>query len=210
MDTGTAAGPWQVLALHPTYLGRFETFMDTILWQNGPLSVPDRLYIAVMAASRHQCRPGAPRSAWCACIAGCCSGEQPSSRALARCPPCALARLTNSRQYIGLLGCDGDAMAQVLGGVSHRAVPPPRWAERVAAGRAVHPPEAAQAPLPQRAPCAPPVGHHQRPRRRAHHRGPSLGTSVPHGRGGCWSSGRRHLGCDDGGGQEARVECRWA
>ena len=46
----------KVLAWHPTYLSSFSHFTETIMWKNGPLSVPERLYLAIMAASRHYCR----------------------------------------------------------------------------------------------------------------------------------------------------------
>lgn len=46
----------QVMACHPEYLTRFREVHNWLLWDEGPLPLPDRHLIAVMAAGRHNCR----------------------------------------------------------------------------------------------------------------------------------------------------------
>ena len=46
---------YKLLACHPRYLESHDRLKDRILWGEGPLVVSWRHYIAIMAASRHQC-----------------------------------------------------------------------------------------------------------------------------------------------------------
>ena len=45
----------RVLAAHPTYLETYLTTMSTVLHGDGPLPLPWRAFIGVMAAARHRC-----------------------------------------------------------------------------------------------------------------------------------------------------------
>eukprot|EP00941_MAST-03F_sp_MAST-3F-sp1_P003218 g3218.t1 len=54
--TGRVSNLSKILAYHPTYLTSFMETSKRLMSSEGPLSVPWRHYIAIMAASRHQCR----------------------------------------------------------------------------------------------------------------------------------------------------------
>lgn len=44
------------MACHPEYLARFREVHNWMLWDEGPLPLPERQLIAVMACGRHNCR----------------------------------------------------------------------------------------------------------------------------------------------------------
>lgn len=47
---------YKVLSWHPSYLDRYEALRESLVCGEGPLNVPWRHYIAIIAASRHRCR----------------------------------------------------------------------------------------------------------------------------------------------------------
>eukprot|EP00940_MAST-03C_sp_MAST-3C-sp2_P000003 g3.t1 len=47
---------YKVLVWHPSYLARYHDLIDSIMCAKGSLSLSARHYIAIMAASRHDCR----------------------------------------------------------------------------------------------------------------------------------------------------------
>lgn len=47
---------YRALSWHPSYLDCFDQMMDTLMWAEGPLLVPFRHFLAIVASSRHRCR----------------------------------------------------------------------------------------------------------------------------------------------------------
>ena len=46
---------YKIFSWHPTYLESIK-LMNTLMWQESPLSMPVRHYLAIIASSRHSCR----------------------------------------------------------------------------------------------------------------------------------------------------------
>jgi hypothetical protein len=53
---GRVSNMTHVMATHPQYLARFREVHNCLLWDEGPLPLPERQLIAVMASGRHQCQ----------------------------------------------------------------------------------------------------------------------------------------------------------
>jgi hypothetical protein len=47
---------YKIFSWHPTYLESMTKLMNTLMWQESPLSMPVRHYLAIIASSRHSCR----------------------------------------------------------------------------------------------------------------------------------------------------------
>ncbi|XP_078538728.1 sestrin-2 [Lissotriton helveticus] len=55
VSTGRVDHTTMVMGLHPEYLSRFWKTQYHLLHMDGPLPFPERHYVAIMAAARHQC-----------------------------------------------------------------------------------------------------------------------------------------------------------
>ncbi|XP_069479035.1 sestrin-2 isoform X2 [Ambystoma mexicanum] len=55
LSTGRLDNATMVMGLHPEYLSRFWKTQYHLLQMDGPLPFPERHYVAIMAAARHQC-----------------------------------------------------------------------------------------------------------------------------------------------------------